>query len=507
MRHHAAARLGVAAAAALALALSFTSCAPDQQASGGESDTLVLGVVGNSKDEVQPYTTNYSSSGAAIRFNVYDSLTRYDTDGTVQLALAESLTPNETLDVWTVKLRPDLKTHDGGDFNADDLVESVSYIVDPENQYPAATQIDYITEDGIEKIDDLTVEFHLTRPVGTFAEAWANPYLVLRGLDDEGNSVGTGPFKIESFTAGQEARLVRFDDYWGEKPGFTNLTMAFMTDQDAITNALRAGQIDVSYSVPFTDVESLSSADGIEILTSESAAYPIMTMRVDIEPFNDPRVQEALRLVVDREEIAENAYGGFATIANDYLGNNSACGDPDVPQREQDIDRAKELLQEAGQENLEFELVTDAAFPGMMEMAQLYSQQAAEAGVTITVRKLDVASFLNQWLEWPFLISRSSSPYEISARTHFMPGGDENASHFDNPEFTALFEQMQATADTDRQCELITQMREIEWREGSGNIVPTYPQTITAYRDTVKGLQPDLFGRTSINYAGVTLEK
>ena len=282
--------------------------------------------------------------------------------------------------------------------------------------------------------------------------------------------------------------------------------MSFFMEQQAITNALLGGQIDVAYSVPFTDVGTLESTEGVGLLVSDSASYMTIAMRTDTEPFSDPRVREALRLTADRDEIVQNAFGGYATAGNDFYDKKSDCPTPEGAVRSQDIDRAKQLLAEAGQENLQLELVTDGAFPGMYEAAQLFASQAAKAGVTITVKKLDVATFLDKWGEWPFVVAYASGPYLQVVQTHLLPGGEENTAHIDDAELNALADELFAAPDEVEQCRIITQMQQIEFDRG-GYIVPVYSQWITAYRsDRVVGLQEDLFGRAAFQFAGVTLK-
>ncbi len=134
------------------------------------------------------------------------------------------------------------------------MIDSVAHVLDPKTAASGATLIDFIDPAKIEKKSDHTVVFTLKRPVGIVPETFANPRLLMRGLDDKGRPVGTGPFVIDSFVPGQQALLHRFDAYWGEKPGFTNLRIVSFQEQEAITNALLGRQIDVAYSVPFTDV-------------------------------------------------------------------------------------------------------------------------------------------------------------------------------------------------------------------------------------------------------------
>lgn len=502
-RRRAAATL--AAVAAVAFAGSLAACAPPSSG-GAAAETLTLGMVGNSKDERQPYSTQNSVSSQAIYHQLYDGLTRFDAEGAVQYALAESMTPNDTHDVWTVHLREGVKLHNGEEFVAEDVIDSLRYMLDPENAYAPSTQLSFIDPHGLKRVDDYTVEMTLNEPYGPVPDAFADDRMAMRSVRGASvdEPVGTGPFTLDRFTAGQQATLTRFDDYWGAKPEFERLTVQFFQEQPAITNALRGGQIDVAYSVPFTDVETLGAEDGITVLASDSASYLLVEMTTAIEPFNDPRVREAMRLIVDREQIRDNAYGGYATVANDFIGNNTTCAPPEVPQRTQDLERAKQLLAEAGAHDLSVELVTDAAFPGMMETGQLIAQQAAEAGVTIEVRKLDVATFLNRWREWPFLIGFTSNPYLVTATNHFLPGGEENATNFDDAEYNAIAEKLYASTDPEEQCGYVAELQAIEHERG-GDIVPTYSQVVTAYRDRVVGLQEDLYGRAAYQFGGVSL--
>lgn len=491
---------------AAALLLTSTSCTPGRSIE--VKDSVTLGMIGNSKDEPQPYSSQNSVSSQAVYHQLYDGLTRFNSEGAVEFKLAESMTPNEDLDVWTIKLREGVKLHNGEEFIADDVISSIRFILDPNNAFAPSTQLGFIDISKIRRVDDHTVELALKKPYGPVPAAFAHDRLVMRSVRgaSEKNPVGTGPFKLDSFTPGQQANFTRFEDYWGKQSGFRNLRIQFFQEQPAITNALRGGQIDIAYSLPFTDIEPLSRVEGIEILASDSASYLLIEMNITAKPFNDQRVREAMRLLVDREQIKTNAYGGYATVANDYIGNNTACEPPKLPQRVQDLARARALLEEAGVSDLSFELVTDAAYPGMLETGQLFAQQAAAIGVKIEVRKLDVATFLNRWREWPAAIGFTSSPYLVTATNHFLPGGEENATNFNDAEYNALAERLYATVDVAMQCSLIAQMQAIEWDRG-GDIVPTYSKAVTAYRNTIKGLKADLYGRSSFQFEGVSAAK
>lgn len=505
-----------AAAAGLALIATVAACSPGTSNEGGDggetpaaelADTLNFGAVGGTTDSVEPYPARVSAFASAMHAQIYEGLTVFDREGAVQMALAESIEPNDSLDVWTIELRQGVMKHDGEEFTADDVIWSLDYILNPDNAYASSREIDFIDRERIEKVDDHTIVLNLNRPYGPLPAAFASGRVKMAGEGASSeNPIGTGPFVLQTFTQGQQAELTRFDDYWGEKPGFENLKMIAFQDQAAMSNALRGGQIHVSATTPLTEVPAFQGTAGITLLESPTMNRQFLTFRVDLAPFDDPRVREAMRLIIDRDLVLENAYNGNGVIANDINGNNSHCAAPNVPQREQDLDRAKELLEEAGQSNLSFEIVTDGGFVGMMEMAQLFSQSAAEIGVNVQVTKLDSGAFLAKWREWPALVSTTSNTYFTLAPRYYMEGGENNASHWADPEYADLAAKLFATADPDEQCNYIQQMQEIEWERGV-DVIPVFPNQVIAHSSKVHGLQADINGRGAYTFNGVTVEK
>lgn len=509
------ARPGHAAAAISVIALAGTLAACSAAGPGGRADTgpgngttaggtLNLGLVGSTNDQVFPYASQDTVGESAIWQNVYDNLTYIDTAGKLEMGLATSFDSNAGKTVWTVHLRQGVKLHNGGTFDADDVIYSVKEMFASAKTFGAITQISSFVDPGqVTKVNKYTVRFKLKEADGIFPNAWSYHSLVMLGSDSTAQKPdGTGPFTVTSFQPDREAELTRFNGYWGKKPGFTNLDIFFFSDQQAIVNALEGGQVDVANAVPFSDVSALKS-DGINFLRSDSATHVSLDMRTDIPPFNDSRVREAMELIINRPQVVQTTYDGYGKVGNDYDAGSS-CPAPDVPQVSQNLQKAKQLLAAAGQPHLSVDLVTDGAFQGMTETAQLLSQEAAQIGVTVTVKKVDTATLLNKWLQWPFVVNVVTVDYLSDVPDHLLPDGQDNASHWNDPKFVSLADKLLNSTGQQQQCRLITQMQQFEHAD-SPSIVAAYPTDLTPYDSRVHGLQADMFGRSSFTFGGVTV--
>src|SRR5262249_33799881 len=147
----------------------------------------------------------------------------------------------------------------------------------------------------------------------------------------------------------------------------------------------------------------------ISILRSETGGWRPFTMRVDVAPFNDVRVRQAMRLIVDRQQMVDQALLGEGRVAHDLYNPFDPCYAKDLPQRKQDLDKARALLKEAGHEALSVELVTAPVNAGVVEASQVLVEQAKAAGIDIRLRKLDPSSFFGpDYLKYTFAVDNWS---------------------------------------------------------------------------------------------------
>lgn len=475
----------------------------DGEASGDGS--LTYGVMGNENDAVYPYSEATSSSGTMLRYELYDKLTDYDRDGRLQMMLAKGFTPNDDFTEWTVALRDDVKMSDGSMFTADDVVFSFDMMFN-NKEHPSTVPnlLSMVDPAGVTAKDEHTVVFKLSRPFAPLPDLLAYQDVVIAGKATTFDKpVGSGPFLVDSFTANREAQLTRNEDYWGAKPGFKDLKIIFFQEQDAILNALLSGQIDVAHQINGSQVQQVEGA-GKQVMRSDAGSYPMIEMQIDQPPFDDVRVRHAFQLMVDRDRVVENGFGGEARVGNDYVAGGDTCAAPDVPQRQQDLAEAKRLLDEAGVTQKEFTITTDGVFPGMMESAQVLAQGAAEIGITINIQKLPPADFLNKWGEWPFFINLSDPPYIVGVFDHFSATGVNNTTDFSFPEFDELLKKIETTPDPAALCGLITESHQFIYENG-GEIIAAIPQRVTAFDAKVQGMTADKQGRGSYMFDGVSV--
>jgi peptide/nickel transport system substrate-binding protein len=224
-------------------------------------------------------------------------------------------------------------------------------------------------------------------------------------------------------------------------------------------------------------------------------------MRVDVAPFNDRRVRQAMRLLVDRPQMLEILFSGHGTLGNDVFGIWSADYDHSLPQRHQDIDQAKSLLKAAGHEDLTVQLVTSDIGQGTVQAAQVLAQQATAAGVKMNLDTVTVTDFFGPgYLKWVLAQDYWYFNFylpQVSLAT--LPTAPFNECHYNNPAYNKLYQEAIATVDTAKRQELAHEMQRIDYTDG-GYIIPFFPPVIDGYGSNVNGLVPSKGGLSLNGY-------
>ena len=488
----------VGAAPLLAACGGTTPGAADAAATGKpkRGGSLRVGVAGGgAKDTVDPHIA--ATNPDIARVNVmYEPLAWRDAQYRLEMVLAESIEPSKDARTWTARLREGIKFSDGRKVTADDVIASFKRMTDPDAPGNVAASISML--DRMVKRDERTVEFHLTTPTAIFDDLIGQYSAGIIPADfDLKKPIGTGAFKLDTFTIGRQSTHSRNEHYWREnEPYLDSLTIIDFPDDNARVNAMLSNQVDAIDNVPVALVRVLKTDPRLRVLNSETGSWLPFTMRVDKAPFDDVRVRKAMRLVVDREQMIRQVLSGQGRVANDMYAPFDPGYAAELPQRKQDIAEAKRLLKAAGKPNLTVELVTSPIQAGIVEAAQVYAKQAAAAGITVNIRKVDTSTFFgDDYLKWDFAQDFwYTRNYLSQVATGSIDGAPFNETHWgDDKEFMALYHQAVAEIDEKKRTVLMKKLQKIEYERG-GYIVWGFPNQVDAYTRYVGGLEPDRTG-------------
>ncbi|RZQ63773.1 ABC transporter substrate-binding protein [Amycolatopsis suaedae] len=461
--------------------------------------TLRVGVTGGgAADTLDPHIPS-TNPDIARTVNLFEPLIGRGHEYQLEPMVAESVRPSPDARVWTAVLRDGIRFSDGRPVTPADVVATFRRVTDPDDPKSGAASLSMLDE--VVATGARTVEFRLNEPSAVFDDFLGQYALGIVPADfTPDRPVGTGAFRLESFTAGLQSVFVRNEHYWrpGE-PYLDRLVLINFTEDDARINALLSSQVDAIDQVPVALIDVLRSDPRMRILNSETGTWLPFTMRVDRPPFDDVRVRQAMRLLVDREQMINQVLSGQGRVGNDLY----APFDPayaSLPQRRHDVEGARWLLAQAGKPNLDVELVTAPIQAGAVEAAQVFQRQAQEAGVTVRVRRVDTTTFFGEnYLSWDFAQSFwYTRNYLPQVANGSLPDSPYNETHWNDPEFLGLVTRARRTVDSGQRAELTRQAQRIEHERG-GNIVWGFMNQVDAHQAYVAGLVPD---RTGLSLSG-----
>ena len=407
---------------------------------------------------------------------------------------------------WTLYLRKGVTFNNGKPFTADDVVWNFLHWLDPATGSSMRDRLSMLSPEGVEKVDDYTVKLHLDRPF--YGIPWvlsAYPAMIAPegGWKDfySGNpedAIGTGPFLLKEFIPNERMVLVRRDDYWrmgvdGKPlPYVDEVVITPFADDAARLAALVGDELDIiPGAVGEGIIGELRKHPDIVVATIDLPwSSPIM-MRCDVEPFNNPLVRKAFKLVVDREKLRDLCMpeGRLAYDHWVHPMHEGYCPCTDMYYGKQDIEKAKELLAQAGYpDGLEVDLYTPNSPAHRPALAQAYAEMAALAGIKVNVKILPSSVFWDKWMTWPFSVSgwsgRPLATDNISLGCRC--GAAWNEMYWCNEEFDRLLDEIEGTVDVQKRRELLCVAQRI-MQEDSGMILPFWNVDYMAYRKEVHG--------------------
>jgi len=479
-----------------ALAVGFS---PVAHAAAGDECLKVLGYEWSGEKQSMDPADMESGDDAYHIFAVYNRLLDVDDTFNVIPELAESWGVSDDGKTWTFKLREGVKFHDGSDFDANDVVYTFKRFWDPELASGAPAVLGFLDPEGIKALDSHTVAFTIKEPVAELPVLITNKFtnIVAEGAKHEdlrlkGN--GTGPFMQEQFEPNAPVRIFSANpNYWQEglpKSKCVRVTVA----QEPVTavSAIKVGEVDLVLNVDPSVIQALKDDANVTLLETGASNSMTVSMWVDTPPFDNVKVREALKLVVDRQAMLDTVLLGFGEVGADNPVPLSSAASYVTEAPKQDIEKAKQLLAEAGHPNgLKFDLYTAEGVPGMVRMAQVFAEMAKPAGFEINVIVTPADSFWDDtWLKQPILTSAwSMRPPGEGLAVAYSQKAKWKETHWERPDYDALLLKANTTVDAEERNKLYKQAGELLAKEG-GLILPMFVHQVIAIRASCEGYVP-----------------
>ena len=415
---------------------------------------LRLGIDGPLTGTTDPWTFN--NHGAVVVGGITgEYLIRGRQAKPLNPELAVKWTPNANAQVWTYKLRPNVQFQNGQTMAADDVVATYKRLTDAKSGSQALSAFGgVLTPDGVRKVDDLTVEFHLVAPNANFpylTSSTTYQAIILPASFKPGTFTSTpqttGAFKITAYTPGVSVKYDRFDGWWGGRAPLDGVDATMYADDAASVAAMLGGSQDLISQTSFVAGRPLFNKPNIKIFTARGAAHRTISMRVDRDPFQDYRVRQALALTLDRPAIIKAILGGFGSLGNDSpFSPTYASTDKAVPQRHQDLRKAKQLLAAAGKSEGFTAQLTGNKYLEIPQLAQIFQASARKIGVKIDITILPVQVYYGgsesttPWLNalMPLTDWGHRAVPNVIASSSLSSKGTWNGSHYKSKEYDSL---------------------------------------------------------------------
>lgn len=477
-----------------------------------DGGTITYGVAGGGLTQLDP---NKVASAALLPLTtlLYNGLTKFGPDMSVQPDLAESWSASPDQKTWTFKLRSGVKYHDGRDFTATDAVQNIERVLDPATASQSRVRLSMI--ESARAIDPTTLEVKLTEPNALLPTALVSVKMSDVGgiatVNETGN--GTGPFKLEEFVPDDHVTLVRSDAYWGTSAKLDEIRIVTAADATSAVTSLRNKELDVVWNVPPLDVATLTDDPDLTVHQAETPSGTVI-WEVDTTspPFDDPRASQALAYTLNRSQLLTVGYDGMGVAAaeNVALNPEQPAYAKDLVTYDQDLDKAKALFDEAGvAEGTTLTFWTTAGRnPQWVTMAEVLQQDLKKIGINLEIKKNESSTWLEKFFpagkKFPGVIVANflSTPLEPSLQLNFFRTGICECN-WSNQEYDQLHAKAVATADEEARNKIYGQMQAI-LNDEAPVIIPLITSQLTVAQSRVVGAWVQSDGAVRLEEAGVT---
>jgi len=354
-------------------------------------------------DGFLPTASHFDNSGLTYANTVFDSLTRVAADGTARPYLAQSVTPNTDMTVWTITLRPGIVFHDGSPLDAQVLVANFQAL----RQSPLTGQA-VAPVSAVSAVGSLAVQVTCDEPLVAFPHYLATQIgypvaLSQLGASDSTHPIGTGPFIYQSWEPNDHFTATRNPNYW--RPGFPYLdsvTYKPISDDQSRESALRSGTVDMMVTRAPSTIRDLRDASGFQQVddlnqTHGQTDMDFIVLNTTVDPTNDLTVRQALAHALDAEEIVKLFGSGVTELNTSLFPPGSPYRPADNGYPRFDLAKARQLVAQAapnhgGRISVSLDTITD---PRLLEIVQAIGNMWSRAGIHVTVGEIEQVTFID----------------------------------------------------------------------------------------------------------------
>ena len=460
------------------------------------------------------------TEGVYVQMQIYDSLLILGPNGEFVPGLATDMPEQPDEATYVFRLREGVTFHNGKPFTADDVLWTFDRLLGKFHELNSTQAARFAGQiERVEKIDDYTVQIMLKQPWADFIPLMAgDKYMRIMQKDAELENpveygetvvVGTGPFKFKEWVRGDHLTLVRNEEYWGDPAYVDEVVYKAIPEESTRMNALKAGEIDILLAPALKDLPELENDSNFQVLAAEAGNMKRMAYNTTREPFTDVKVRQALYYAIDRQEIVDGIYYGYASVGQGILPPWNEANNPEQTYYPYDPEKARQLLAEAGYGDgttLEFEILTSSATE-YVDLSTLIQAQLEQVGVKASILPLDKSALTERTFSeegtanpgfqayvYRLIYGFPTSDYgwrtyhpasALDAYGYNQPGGAQN------PEVPPLLEEAARTVDVAKQKELYSRLSDL--------IMEDAPQVLIAWQQNI------LVSRAEVKDLGITV--
>ncbi len=506
---------GAVVAALLSLGIALAACGSGDSTGGTDSASTAAGdpVAGGTLTfarsldaEAGLNPINAPNNGSIFTIQqIFDQLVEVQGSELVP-GLAKSWSHTSDGLEWTFKLR-DAQFSNGDPVTAEDVQFSIERFADPKINVNYATLGSSIK--SVDVVDDHTVKITLSATDGAFLDniaMFAAAIVPKKIVEKEGDKafgedpIGSGPFMVTEYKRGQETVLERNPHYWrtGE-PYLDSVVFKFVPDANTRTLQLRSGEADVADAIPYNQVQSLESTDGINVEVANSLKWDSIFFNTKEAPLDDVKVRQALNYATPKDQILKTVLFGNGTVANSQIPQTEFW-DESIDPYPYDIGKAQELMSQSSvPDGFDLELQIPSGDAVEKQTAEIIQSEWAKIGVNVKIDPRDFGTMFGDWLEgkggqaatFPgdALSSDTLSDDEIAALMYDPAAGlNSLGTFYDNKKIVQLLADAKGTINEDQRAKDFSEVQQMGLDDPPA--VPLYfTKSIAGYQDTVQNFQ------------------